>query len=123
MCVSCHGEPGKTPSEVGKGLNPQAPELSTTAGEWSDSEIHWIIRNGVRMTGMPAFGETHDEKEIWSLVAFIRTMADLSSEQYGRLAKALEAHSHGPDGKESKGPEESEGSPKGPVPFKKRSLF
>jgi mono/diheme cytochrome c family protein len=123
MCVTCHGEPGENPSEVGMGLNPKAPELSKTGGKWSDSEIHWIIRNGIRMTGMPAFGETHDEKEIWGLVAFIRAMSGLSPDEYGGLAWSLSDHSHDRQRVDSTGPEKRDQSPKGHLPFKRKSLF
>jgi hypothetical protein len=76
------------------GLNPKALELSKIAQEWSDSEVHWIIRNGIRMTGMPAVGGTHDEREIRGLVAVIRAMAGLSPEEYGQLAKSLAETPH-----------------------------
>lgn len=116
MCVTCHGEPGAEPSEIGKGQNPKAPELSQADKEWSDSELHWIIRNGIKMTGMPAFGETHDEKEIWSLVAFIKAISGKDAEGYRRLVDSLEGSGH----EKHTEPTEKRDEPR---PWKKKSLF
>lgn len=125
MCINCHGEPGADPSDIGKGLNPEAPELSKNARKWSDSEMHWIIRNGIRMTGMPAFGESHDEREIWGLVAFIRSMEGSTPQQYRQLVETFAEDSHSMEGmdKGSMGEEENVQGPGKPVPWKKRSLF
>ncbi|MEO6096475.1 MAG: cytochrome c [Fibrobacteria bacterium] len=116
MCIACHGAPGTEPSEIGKGLNPEAPELSEASSEWSDSELHWIIKNGVRMTGMPAFGKSHDDREIWSLVAFTRAMAGLSPDKYRQLLDTLQGEAHRAVGEPGE-------KPKAPVPWKRRSLF
>lgn len=125
MCIKCHGEPDAEPSDIGKGLNPEAPELSKNARKWSDSEMHWIIRNGIRMTGMPAFGESHDEREIWGLVAFIRSIEGRTPQQYRQLVEAFAEDPHSMEGmdKESKVKEENGQVPVKPVPWKKRSLF
>ena len=64
MCVQCHGAPGKERGEVGQGLRPQPPSLVEAAQRWNPSEIFWIVKNGVHMTGMPAFGPTHDDQRI-----------------------------------------------------------
>ena len=55
MCVPCHGSPAGGISEAGMGLNPKAPELSEAARDWTPAELYWIVKNGVKMTGMPAF--------------------------------------------------------------------
>lgn len=115
MCVACHGEPGGKPSEMGLGLNPKAPELSEVAGRWSDSELHWIIANGIKMTGMPAFGATHREKEIWALVDFIRAISGRSPTQYRSLVDSLERIGH-----QERPPEDSEDKPR---TWKRKSLF
>jgi len=82
MCVSCHGSPAGGRTEAGLGLNPPAPDLSEAAKEWKPAELYWIIQNGIKMTGMPAFGLTHDENEIWGMVAFVRKLPGMSAEQY-----------------------------------------
>lgn len=82
MCVQCHSAPGMERGEVGKGLNPQPPVLTDTARRWSPSELFWIVKNGVRMTGMPAFGPTHADERIWTIVAFVQQLSSISPEQY-----------------------------------------
>jgi mono/diheme cytochrome c family protein len=82
MCVTCHGAPGVKPSEIGAGLNPHPPNLVHSAGDMAPNEIYWIVKNGVKMTGMPAFGPTHDERELWSMVAFIEQLPKMSPAAY-----------------------------------------
>jgi mono/diheme cytochrome c family protein len=83
MCVVCHGAPGTSLSEIGQGLNPPAPELSRHADE--PGENFWIIKHGIKMTGMPAFGVTHDDDEIWAIVAFLQAMPKMTKEDYQRM--------------------------------------
>ena len=89
MCVTCHGAPGVDPSEIGEGLNPPAPELTLTRVQArSDGELFWIVQNGIRMSGMPAFGATHKEREIWAIVAFVRHLPSLTPEEEKALSEA-----------------------------------
>jgi mono/diheme cytochrome c family protein len=82
MCVSCHGAPGVDPSAVGEGLNPPAPDLTLVRiQEKSDGELFWLIQNGIRMTGMPAFGPTHRDEQIWEIVAFLRHLPEITPEE------------------------------------------
>lgn len=98
MCVSCHGAPGLERSEIGRGLNPSPPDLATaTLTEEEAAESFWIIRHGLRMTGMPAFGPTHSDEEIWGLVAVQKRLADLTPEDYARRVEELGDHGHGAD--------------------------
>ena len=94
MCTTCHGAPGMERSEIGKGLNPQAPALSNEVKAWTPQQLFWIIKHGVRMTGMPSFGATHDDDEVWSIVAFIEKLAGMSPEQYRRMKQELSADDH-----------------------------
>ncbi len=82
MCVTCHGSPTVGRSEAGRGLNPPAPDLSQAAGDWTPAELYWIIKNGIKMSGMPAFGPTHDERELWGMVAFVQKLPGMSVERY-----------------------------------------
>jgi len=82
MCVGCHGAPGVKPSEIGVGLNPHPPNLVHSAGDMAPNELYWVVKNGIKMTGMPAFGPTHDEHELWSMVAFVEGLPKLSPEAY-----------------------------------------
>lgn len=86
MCVSCHGAPGVDASEAGEGLNPPAPDLSTgRVQKRTDGELFWLVQGGIRMTGMPAFGPTHKDEEIWKIVAFVRRLPALSTEEVREL--------------------------------------
>ncbi|MFZ0256542.1 MAG: cytochrome c [Gammaproteobacteria bacterium] len=82
MCVSCHGAPGVPAAELAKGLTPQPPALTEEADEWSPAELYWIIKNGIKMTGMPAWGPTHGDDELWAIVAFLRKLPSLSPQAY-----------------------------------------
>ena len=64
MCVVCHGAPGKEPSYIRQGLRPEPPNLAESSKRWGGAELFWIIKNGIKMTGMPAFGPTHQDEEI-----------------------------------------------------------
>ena len=86
MCVTCHGAPGVKVSEIGQGLNPFPPELARGGGD-EPLETFWIVKNGIKMTGMPAFGVTHTDDEIWAIVAFVSRLPKLSPEQYQALAR------------------------------------
>jgi len=95
MCVTCHGAPGKAPSEAGKGLLPQPPDLAQAVPSWDRPHLFWIVKNGIKMTGMPAFGPTHEDSEIWDIVAFIERLPTMTAEQYSRLAGAPKTpHTH-----------------------------
>ncbi len=85
MCVCCHGAPGVKPSEIAEGLYPEPPELADEIDEFSSEELYWIAKNGIKMTGMPAFGPTHSEEELWSIVAFLKRLPDLTPEEYKRM--------------------------------------
>lgn len=87
MCAGCHGAPGQERDAIGKGLNPKPPDLSRRATEWKPNELFWIVRNGIKMTAMPAFGASHDDDTIWNIVAFVRSMPGLSAEDYKILRK------------------------------------
>ena len=96
MCVVCHGAPGVDPSEIGEGLNPPAPDLTLPRVQArTDGELYWIVSNGIRMTGMPAFGPTHKEEEIWKIVAFLRHLPQLSKEEEKTLGAGGEHGEHG----------------------------
>lgn len=86
MCVTCHGAPGVEPSEIGKGLYPEPPLLERRK-RMRPAPTFWLVKNGIRDTGMPAFGPTHSDSELWAVVAFTVAMPHLSPEEYARRAK------------------------------------
>jgi mono/diheme cytochrome c family protein len=106
-CVICHGAPEVPRSEIGEGLNPPAPDLSgRETREMSDGKIFWTIKNGIRMTGMPGFGPTHSDQEIWGMVAFVRHLPKLTPQEKAKLLEATggeEAHHHAAGGEEQGG--------------------
>jgi mono/diheme cytochrome c family protein len=86
MCLTCHGAGSVDPSAIGEGLNPPAPDLSQPSVQArSDGELFWMVQNGIRMTGMPAFGPTHRDEDLWALVAFLRHLPELTAAEEAAL--------------------------------------
>ena len=103
MCIECHGAPGFDRGDSGQGLNPEPPRLEEEAHEWTDAELFWITKHGIRLAGMPAFGPTHTDEEIAGIVGFIRLMETMTEEEYAERVRALESgdgadggHTHAP---------------------------
>ena len=105
MCTVCHGAPGIKISEIGEGLNPTPPELAGEAGHEEAGEMFWIVKNGIKMTGMPSFGVTHTDQEIWAIIAFVKRMADLSPEEYQKMVQEAGLGEAGTGEGEQGGPE------------------
>src|SRR6266567_237876 len=83
-------------AEVGPGLRPEPPDLSEVAGRWNPPQLLWILKHGIIATGMPAFGSTHTQEQLWDLVAFVQKLPRLSPEQYKGLEQGAGAgHEHG----------------------------
>lgn len=86
MCMPCHSAPGRQPTTIQQGLNPQPPKLdSERVQKRRDEELYWIIKNGIRMTGMPDFGKTHKDEALWSIIAFVRQMPRLHGKDYDAM--------------------------------------
>lgn len=95
MCAICHTPPEAKDSPTAQGLNPQAPDLAKKAEHMSEAELFWVIKNGIRMTGMPAWGPTHKDPELWNIVAFIKTLPNMSGADYEVMDQyAPVGHSH-----------------------------
>lgn len=84
-CVACHGAPGVAPEPFALGLVPHPAPLSGTGREWQPGEIFWVIKHGLKMTGMPAWQFRITDEEIWATVAFIRRLPALSPAEYRAL--------------------------------------
>lgn len=82
MCAHCHGGVGKRRAEWSAGMVPHPPALATAAEMWSAEEVYWIIKHGIKASGMPAFGGTHDDRTIWNIAAFLKRMPDMTEEEY-----------------------------------------
>ena len=91
MCSECHLAPGVKRTEISQGLYPRAPELrrKTTL---TPAEQFWVVKHGIKMTGMPAWGVTHDDDLLWDVVAFVRKLPELTKEQYETLVENAPKH-------------------------------
>ena len=87
MCAGCHLAPGMKRTEMSRGLYPRAPELRR-ASDRTPAEQFWIVKHGVKMTGMPAWGITHRDEILWDVVGFLRKLPELTPEQYQALVKS-----------------------------------
>jgi mono/diheme cytochrome c family protein len=76
-CMGCHGEPGKPYAEDHANY-PPVPQLPHVGTQYSEPEIYWIVKHGIRMTGMSAYGPFYKEDQLWSLAAFIHRINNLS---------------------------------------------
>ena len=109
MCAGCHLKPGRTESDFTLGLYPAPPNLTLTGDEHghdhagntdNDDEASkrqfWIIKHGIKASGMPAWGPGHDDERIWNMVAFLQRLPQLSSDQYQILtARGQNSEGHG----------------------------
>lgn len=87
MCSGCHLAPGMKRTEISRGLYPRAPELRRGSG-LTPVEEFWVVKHGIKMTGMPAWGVTHDDDILWDVVAFLRKIPELTAEDYQALVKS-----------------------------------
>lgn len=94
-CEHCHGGPGRDPAAWSRGMRPEPPHLVEEATEWSPREIYWLVDNGVKMTGMPAFGAHHRPEEIVAITAFVSRLPGLSAGEYAAMTGGGGEHRHG----------------------------
>jgi mono/diheme cytochrome c family protein len=110
MCAGCHLKPGKRESDFSIGLYPAPPDLTVSAdahghehGEETEADEaaikrqFWIIKHGIKASGMPAWGSTHRDERIWNMVAFLQRLPELSKDQYQILTArgdATDSHDH-----------------------------
>jgi len=87
MCSLCHLAPGMKRTEISRGLYPRAPELRRKS-DLTPAQQFWVVKHGLKMTGMPAWGVTHDDELLWDIVAFLRKLPDLSPSDYQAIVKS-----------------------------------
>jgi mono/diheme cytochrome c family protein/ketosteroid isomerase-like protein len=92
MCARCHLAPGMDPTELSVGLSPIPPNLAKHAHA-DPAEAFWVIKHGIKSTGMPAWGKHMEDQYIWDIVAFVRKLPSLSAEQYQAEVTASGGHS------------------------------
>jgi len=90
-CAQCHGSPARPVSPVSLGMLPPPPDLAERVGAWSDGELFWIVRHGIKYAGMPAWPAQRRDDEVWTMVAFLRRLPSLDAATYRRLAHGLGA--------------------------------
>lgn len=92
-CAMCHLAPDMQDSEIRHGLYPRPPNLTRFAPD--PAEAFWIIKHGIKFTGMPAWGPTHSDPMIWDLVAYLQKQPKMTSAEYRKLTANAEAeHGH-----------------------------
>jgi mono/diheme cytochrome c family protein len=94
MCTGCHGAPGRKPFLGAGYMNPSPPDLAKIAPERSPQELFWVIKHGLRMTGMPAWGPTHNDEQLWDLVAMVKQLPKLTPDVYKTLAEGPGGDGH-----------------------------
>ncbi|HEV7264749.1 MAG TPA: cytochrome c [Falsiroseomonas sp.] len=85
MCQHCHAGPGVERAVWVSGMRPRPPHLAEAAAMWEPREVYWLVRHGVKMSGMPAFGPSHDDRTIWSIAAFVKELPAMTPDRYASL--------------------------------------
>lgn len=81
-CVACHGAPGVAPEPFALGLQPVPTSLIEATRHWRPQDLYWITRNGIKMSGMPAWEYRLEERELWAIVAFLDALPLMTPDQY-----------------------------------------
>ena len=84
MCSVCHLAPGYSQDETAEGLNPHPPELAHGI-TLTPGQIFWVLKHGLKMTGMPAWGPSHTDEELWDLTAFVMRLPHMTALQYRQI--------------------------------------
>jgi cytochrome c553 len=87
-CATCHGAPGLAPSPAMQSATPPAPDLATTVGDYDDAELFWIVRHGVKYTGMPAWPTLDRPDEVRRMVGFLRRLPRMTAPEFAALTQA-----------------------------------
>jgi cytochrome c553 len=86
-CRPCHGAPGTGLPAIPSGMTPHPPALSPVIPRWEPEDLFYIVKHGVKMTGMPAWPAQQRDDEVWAMVAFLRTLPELDAHGYERLVR------------------------------------
>jgi mono/diheme cytochrome c family protein len=85
-CTGCHLAPDMDGTAISQGLYPTPPQFAGKLDHSAKQEF-WMIKHGVKLTAMPAWGRTHSDDQMWDMVAFVRTLPSLSPDQYQAIVK------------------------------------
>jgi len=94
MCVACHLRPGTPDTELSLGLYPTPPTWSEL-GAADPREAFWVIKHGIKMSGMPAWGKSMDDRYIWGMVALLQQFPRMTKARYDELVSTSGGHDHG----------------------------
>ncbi len=89
-CAVCHGAPGVERGDIAEGLLPRPPNLADATRFYTPAELFWIAKHGIRMTGMPAWGD-HSDDELWAMIAFVEKLPGMTELDYAKLVMASQA--------------------------------
>ena len=100
-CVACHGAAGVARGHWVSGIEPAPPYLLDATSRWNRAELFWIAKNGIKMTGMPAWTDTMADRDVWNVVAFLEAAREMPPQTYvqwraQRRCGALNAPGSGP---------------------------
>lgn len=85
MCEVCHLAPGVKSSDIRAGLNPHPPELARAVPYSTPAELFWVVKNGIKMTGMPAWGVNNSDQKLWDIIAFLQQLPRMTPAEYHSL--------------------------------------
>jgi mono/diheme cytochrome c family protein len=86
-CAACHGLDGHTPTDAGRWMYPRSADLaSSEVQQYSDRELFWIVKNGIRLSGMPGFGKVESDEHVWNLAHYVRTLGESAHPESGGAA-------------------------------------
>ena len=94
-CVACHGAPGRAPESFALGMTPPPANLAHTAREWAPAELFWVVKHGIKMTGMPGWEFRLGDDELWAIIAYLQHLPRQSPQQY-RASAPVKAPSSEP---------------------------
>jgi mono/diheme cytochrome c family protein len=90
-CAVCHGAPGVPKGDIAHGLSPQPPDLTHASDHYTPPELFWILKHGIKTTGMPSWGD-HSDDELWATAAFLEKLPGMTEQDYAKLVMARMAH-------------------------------
>lgn len=88
-CLQCHGAPGVGRHDIGKAMMPVPANMVEAARQRTPAEIFWTAKHGIKMSGMPAWEFVYSDDELWSIVAFVMTLPELSPADYRAMDARL----------------------------------
>jgi len=95
MCIGCHLAPGVADTELSQALYPAPPNLTKVGIDSNPAAAFWVIKHGIKATGMPAWGKSMGDEYLWGMVAFLDKLPKLNAQQYQALVASSSGHAHG----------------------------